>query len=176
MASFDLFLPMLLKFEGGYVDDPDDPGGETNKGITMAVFQQCAHALLGIEPSSQNLKGLSDAQAGIVYRSRYWDRMQGDLFSSQDLANIVCEFFVNAGTHATALLQNVLNAMGAQLVVDGETGPATFQAFSGLDSTLVYSSYKEGRIQYYQQLVASKPTLARFLNGWLARVNAFPPV
>ncbi len=39
MADFDLFLPMLLKFEGGYVDDPDDPGGETNKGIDMATFQ-----------------------------------------------------------------------------------------------------------------------------------------
>src|ERR1700722_14499439 len=131
MASFDLYLPLLLKFEGGYVDDPDDPGGETNKGITMAEFQQCAHALLGIEPTSENLKGLTDAQAGIVYRNQYWDRIQGDLFSSQDVANIVCDFFVNAGTHATALLQNVLNVMGAQLVVDGQIGPATFQALSG---------------------------------------------
>ena len=43
MASFDLFLPIVLRFEGGYVDDPTDPGGETNKGITMATFQQCSH-------------------------------------------------------------------------------------------------------------------------------------
>src|ERR1700693_6658589 len=65
MASFDLFLPLLLKVEGGYVDDPEDPGGETNKGITMSVFQHCAHEILGIDPTSENLKGLTDAQAGV---------------------------------------------------------------------------------------------------------------
>ena len=103
MASFDLFLPMLLRFEGGYVDDPTDPGGETNKGITMNTFQHCSHELLGIEPTSGNLKTLSDAQAGIIYRSLYWDNISGDDFDLQDLANIVCDFYVNAGTHATSL-------------------------------------------------------------------------
>jgi type VI secretion system secreted protein VgrG len=56
VASFDVFLPMLLGFEGGYVDDPTDPGGETNKGITMSTFQLCSHELLGIDPTSQNLR------------------------------------------------------------------------------------------------------------------------
>jgi lysozyme family protein len=42
MASFDLFLPTLLKHEGGYVDDPEDPGGETNKGVTMDTFCSCS--------------------------------------------------------------------------------------------------------------------------------------
>ncbi len=67
MASFDLFLPMLLQNEGGYVDNPNDPGGETNKGITMATFCQCSHALLGIDPTSENLQALTVAQAGIIY-------------------------------------------------------------------------------------------------------------
>jgi lysozyme family protein len=174
MASFDLFLPLLLKFEGGYVDDPDDPGGETNKGITMAVFQENAHGLLGIEPTSDNLKGLTDAQAGIIYRRRYWSRMQGDLFPTQELADMVCDFFVNAGTNATALLQAVLNDEGAELVIDGTIGQATLQAFSGKDPTQIYGRYKQGRIRYYQNLVAKKPSLAPFLNGWLNRVNACP--
>jgi lysozyme family protein len=174
MASFDLFLPLLLKFEGGYVDDPDDPGGETNKGITMAVFQENAHGLLGIEPTSDNLKGLTDAQAGIIYRQRYWDRMQGDLFSTQELASMVCDFFVNAGTNATALLQTVLNEQGAHVVVDGTIGAASVQAMSHNDPTLIYNLYKQGRIRYYQNLVARKPSLAPFLKGWLNRVNACP--
>ena len=63
MASFDLFLPIVLQFEGGYVDDPTDPGGETNKGITMATFQQCSHELLGLDPTSENLRALTDGQA-----------------------------------------------------------------------------------------------------------------
>ena len=62
MASFDVFLPMLLNFEGGYVDDPNDPGGETNKGITMATFRQCSHELLGVDPTSDNLRALTDGR------------------------------------------------------------------------------------------------------------------
>lgn len=171
VASFDLFLPMLLKFEGGYVDDPDDPGGETNKGVTMAVFRECSHHLLGIEPTSPNLKALTDAQAGIIYKKRYWDSVQGDIVNPQDLANIVCDFYVNAGTHATTLLQQTLNNMGARLVVDGRIGPASVQFLNGVDATAVYRHYKQGRIKYYHGLGQRYP---KFLQGWLNRVNAFP--
>ncbi|HYW38149.1 MAG TPA: glycosyl hydrolase 108 family protein [Terriglobales bacterium] len=171
MASLDLFLPILLRFEGGYVDDPSDPGGETNKGITMATFRQCSHGLLGLDPTSENLKSLTDAQAGIVYRALYWDNMSGDDFQLQDLANIVCDFYVNAGTHATVLLQRILNGMGAHVVEDGAIGPASIQALNALSQTEVYRQYKQGRINYYQNLGQRFP---QFLQGWLNRVNAFP--
>ena len=171
MASFDVFLPMLLNFEGGYVDDANDPGGETNKGITMATFGMCSHQLLGIDPTSDNLKALTDPQAGIIYRARYWDVMRGDEFELQDLANIVCDFYVNAGTHATVLLQRVMNGMGANVTEDGAIGPASIQALGGLDPVSVYGQYKQGRISYYQQLGQRFPM---FLKGWLKRVNSFP--
>jgi lysozyme family protein len=171
MASFDLFLPILLRFEGGYVNDPTDPGGETNKGITMATFQQCSHELLGLDPTSDNLKALTDAQAGVIYKALYWNKIQGDAFSLQDLANIVCDFFVNSGTHATKLLQQVLNGMGAHLVEDGSIGPGTMQALAGFDQVQVYRNYKQGRIAYYQALGQRFP---QFVKGWLNRVNAFP--
>lgn len=171
MASFDIFLPILLRFEGGYVDDPDDPGGETNKGVTMDTFQQCSHELLGIDPTSPNLKALTDAQAGFIYRALYWNKMNGNDFQLQDLANIVCDFYVNAGTHATLLLQHILNGMGAHVVEDGTIGPASIQALNGLDQVAVYRQYRQGRMNYYQSLGQRFP---RFLQGWLNRVNAFP--
>lgn len=171
MASFDLFLPLLLKFEGGYVDDPTDPGGETNKGITMATFQQCAHELLGVDPTSDNLKALTNGQAGIIYNALYWSKIQGNAFVSQDLANIVCDFFVNSGTNATKLLQHVLNNMGAQIVEDGTIGAASLQAMLRFNQVQVYTNYKQGRIAYYQALGARFP---QFLKGWLNRVNSFP--
>ena len=171
MASFDLFLPILLRFEGGYVDDPTDPGGETNKGVTMATFQRCSHQLLGIDPTSQNLQSLTDAQAGIIYRSLYWNQINADDFQLQDLANILCDFYVNAGTHATVLLQRILNTMGAHLIEDGGIGPASIQALAILDQVAVYRQYKQGRIDYYQSLGQRFP---QFLHGWLNRTNAFP--
>jgi lysozyme family protein len=171
MASFDLCLPIVLKFEGGYVDDPTDPGGETNKGITMGTFRECSHELLGIDPTSDSLKALTDAQAGIIYKARYWDKMQGDSIDLQDLANIVCDFYVNAGTHAITLFQHVLNGMGAHLVEDGVLGPASVKALLGLAQDEVYREYKQGRISYYQTLGKKYP---QFLKGWLNRVNSFP--
>jgi lysozyme family protein len=171
MATFDIFLPMLLRFEGGYVNNPRDPGGETNKGVTMATFQTCSHELLGIDPTSDNLKALTDAQAGIIYKALYWNKMQGDAIALQDLANIVCDFFVNAGTHATKLLQTVMIEMGASISADGVIGPGTIQALGNLAQDEVYRRYKQGRIAYYQNLGQKFP---EFLNGWLKRVNSFP--
>ncbi len=171
MANFDAFLPILLRFEGGYVNDPTDPGGETNKGVTMATFQQCSHELLGLDPTSDNLKALTDAQAGVIYKALYWNKIQGDAIGLQDLANIVCDFYVNAGGHASKLLQHVLNNMGAHIVEDGSIGAGTMQALAGFDQVQVYRQYKQGRIAYYQALGQRFP---QFVKGWLNRVNAFP--
>jgi len=176
MASFDAFFPTLLKHEGGFVNDPADPGGATNKGITLGTFQSCAQRYLGIEPTPENLKALTDAQAGKIYKPLYWDKVRGDDIALQELANIVFDFQVNAGGSAAKLLQKVLNDLGAAppLAVDGDIGPGTMAALSAADSKAVYRRYKQGRIDYYQDLVAKRPALDKFLKGWLSRVNSFP--
>ena len=174
MADFNLFLPQLLKHEGGFVNDPADPGGATNKGITFKTFKAFAKPLLGIDPTLANLKALTNQQAGVIYKSQYWDKAQGDAIASQDLANIVIDFYVNAGVNATKLFQRVLNKMGAKLEVDGKIGKAVLTALSGFDQKEVYKNYKQGRIDYYQNLVKKNPKLKKFLKGWLNRVNSFP--
>jgi lysozyme family protein len=173
MADFDIALPITLQFEGGYVNNPSDPGGETNLGITIAVFQRAAHPLLGLDPTSANLQALTPAQAGIIYKANYWSPVRADSYPLQDLANIVFDFYVNAGTHASSLLQRVLNTLGTTppLIVDGGIGPATLTALAAQPQPAVYSAYKQGRIDYYTALGATYPM---FLKGWLARANAFP--
>ena len=176
MASFDAFFPTLLKHEGGFVNDPADPGGATNKGITMATFQSCARRYLNIDPTLENLEGLTDAQAGQIYKPLYWDKVRGDDIELQELADIVFDFQVNAGGSASKLLQGVLNELGVQppVAVDGDIGPGTMAALNRTDQRAVYRRYKQGRIDYYQDLVAKRPALGKFLNGWLKRVNSFP--
>jgi lysozyme family protein len=173
MAEFDIALSITLPHEGGYVDNPNDPGGETNLGITMKVFQVTAHTLLGVDPTSDNLKSLTAAQAGIIYQNNYWKPIQGDSLQLQELANLVFDFYVNSGTHASTLLQTVINNMGAQpqLVVDGSIGQATLNALAQLQLNDVYNNYKQGRIAFYQGLAAKYPM---FIKGWLNRVNSFP--
>ena len=176
MAKFELFFPTLLKHEGGFVDDPDDPGGATNKGITMKTFRGCAMRYLEIEPTLANLKALTNAQAGRIYKPLYWDEARCDDIALQELANIVFDFQVNAGDEASKLLQRVLNDLGAKpkLGVDGDIGGKTIKALKAIDQKKVYRRYKQGRIDYYKNLAAKRPKLAKFLDGWLNRVNAFP--
>lgn len=177
MANFDSFFPTLLKHEGGFVNDPVDPGGATNKGVTFATFKLYAPDLLGIaHPSVDDLKQLTDQQAGKIYKKQYWDKVRGDAIDSQEIANFLFDFQVNAGANATNTLQRVLNALGAkpQLVVDGSVGPGTLAAINGADQAALYKAFKEARRKYYQDLVQRRPALNKFLNGWMNRVNSFP--
>ncbi|MBV6687168.1 N-acetylmuramidase [Xanthomonas euvesicatoria pv. physalidis] len=175
MADFNAFFPTLLKHEGGFVNDPVDPGGATNKGITLSTFKACAQNLLGIEPSLANLRALTDAQAGVIYKAQYWDPLRADQIALQPLANIVFDFYVNAGNNAIKLLQTVLNSQtGGKLVADGRMGPATFAALASSNQQDLYARYKAGRRDYYHRLVAARPALGKFLKGWLARVDSFP--
>ncbi len=175
MADFSTALAITLGFEGGYANNSKDPGGETNHGITMATFLLCAHPLLGIEPTSDNLKGLTPAQAGLIYRPKYWNAVHGDAMEHQELANIVFDFYVTSGTHASTLLQTILNQMNAPppLIVDGCIGPACIKALGSLPLDDVYRQFRQGRIDYYQSLADKFPT---FVKGWLNRANAFPEV
>jgi len=175
MASFDLYLPQLLKFEGGYVDDPADSGGATNLGITMATFQRYAQSVLGEAPTPDALRALNPEQAGAIYKLEYWDKLDGDQIASQPLAEILFDFYVNAGTEAVLLLQRILLQLGATgLATDGEMGPVTLAALQAADQAQVYALYRQGRIDYYEQLAQERPVDEKFLQGWLARAEWFP--
>ncbi len=176
MARFDLFLPTLLRLEGGAVEDPAGPGGATCKGITLQTFRAFGRQLLGVDPTPDNLRRLTDAQAGTIYKTLYWDRLRADEIDLQPLAEILVDFHVNAGSNAVKLLQRVLNDLGAQplLSVDGVMGTDTRRALPQMDPTLVYRHYRQGRSAYYEDLVRQRPGLQRLLKGWLDRVATFP--
>lgn len=171
MADFSLYFPQLLIFEGGYVDNPADPGGATNRGITRGVFQANARALLGVAPSLDNLRALTEPQAAALYKALYWDRIDADAIALQPLAEIVFDFYVNAGFHAISLLQRLL---GPPLASDGLFGPDTLKALEDADQAALYRRYRQGRIDYYTALALAHPLLQRFLAGWLRRSEWFP--
>ncbi|MGJ7900875.1 glycoside hydrolase family 108 protein [Lysobacter sp. 1R34A] len=171
MADFNEYFPQLLTFEGGYVDDPADPGGATNKGITLATFEAHAQSLLGIAPTLDNLKALSNGQAAVLYKTLYWDPLYCDAIGLQCLAEDLFDFQVNAGFHAVLLLQTLL---GPPVKADGRFGPDTLAALHAADQAALYPAYRQGRIDYYQSLASEHPVLQRFLPGWLKRAQWFP--
>ncbi|MCC4588116.1 N-acetylmuramidase [Xanthomonas sp. NCPPB 1067] len=174
MADFMQFFPTFLRFQGGFVDAPQDPGGATNMGISLATFSQTAQATLGVQPSLESLRALTVAQAATLYKTLYWDRLQGDAIQLQALADILFDFYTEAGSAAVKLLQSLLGEMGQQVPVDGRFSAQTLAALQQVDQTQLYMRYKQGRVDYYTRLATARPTLRPFLKGWLARVASFP--
>lgn len=174
MADLNRYFPTLLKHEGGFVNNPKDPGGATNKGITFGTFKSVAKKLLGIEPSIENLKKLSSEQALKIYRVNYWSPICGDEILHEPTAFIVFDFYVNAGKPAIKLLQQTLVSQGFKIVVDGVMGPLSYKALNAGNNVVIYNAYKQARINYYTNLAKRRPTLKVFLKGWLKRVESFP--
>lgn len=175
MPEFSHYLPKILRHEGGFVNDPDDPGGATNKGVTLETFRRYAVSDLGVEPTLENLKQLTDDQAGIIYKKRYWDRLRGDEISDSELAYHVTDFYINAGNNAVKVLQQTLNELGAEppLVVDGLFGKNTLRAMNAADAAAVYVAFRNNRIAYYERIAERRPALQKFLRGWRNRANSF---
>lgn len=177
MASFAEYLPILLRFEGGFVNDPDDPGGATNKGITLKTFQALGPTL-GIQDTRlEALKRISDDDAARLYKRHYWDALQADSIQLQPLADLLVDFYVNAGGNAVRELQRQLNAGGQpqpRLREDGVFGEATADALRRSDELATYRGLRQRRIDYYERIANANPKLKKFLRGWLNRVAVFP--
>lgn len=168
MAYFSKAIPIILKHEGGFVSHPDDPGGSTNKGITMGTFKRYAMSLLAIEPTLENLKNLTDEQAAVIYQEAFWNKMNGDNINSQSLATLIFDCFVNMGRNGIKLLQREIG-----VVADGELGPKTLAVLNQSAPAVVFEGLKDARVKFYNSLVVRKPELKVFLNGWLNRVKSF---
>jgi lysozyme family protein len=155
--SFEACLPVILASEGGFVDDPHDPGGATNLGITLATLS----SWLGRTASIADVEALSPAAAGAIYRARYWNPSHAcDCPAGVDL--MVFDEAVNQGVgRAVASLQAALG-----VTADGAFGAATKAALATANSANLIRAIAANREAHYRAL----PTFARFGRGWLARL------
>lgn len=154
--NFEHCLDLVLKHEGGYVNHPKDPGGETNRGVTKAVYD--AYRKTRGRPI-QSVKFITDDEIKAIYKFQYWDRVQGDLLpSGVDYA--VFDFAVNSGVgRASKYLQAVVGT--AQ---DGVIGARTLAA---IDSpTRVINALCDRRMSFLHNL----RTFMTFGKGWTRRV------
>jgi hypothetical protein len=160
MTAFDTALAFVLKEEGGYVNNPRDPGGETNLGVTRRTWQAYTGKI------DVDMHSLTPASVGPLYKDGYWRTMGCDGLPPA-LALCVFDFGVNAGcSRAVRLLQSIVNALP-----DGSPGPVTFKAVQAFAAahTLpeLVRRYQQGRRDYYRLL----STFATFGKGWLARCD-----
>ena len=163
-AGFLSSLPFVLRWENGYVDNPDDPGGATNRGITQRVYNDWrSHHGLGV----RDVRLIDDEELRAIYQTCYWVPPQCDLLSGP-LDLVQFDTAVNMGVgRAIRMLQASLGCL-----VDGDFGPGTQHAADTCDIGTTVKKYCERRESYYRTLAQNNPRLAIFLKGWINRLNA----
>ena len=157
-VNYDKCLETILHHEGGYVNHPKDPGGETNLGVTKRVYEE--------HGGTKDMKDLTVEDVAPIYKKGYWDKMKGDdLPGGLDLC--VFDFGVNAGPgRAAKYLQTMIGT-----VADGGIGPNTLAKLreyvdaNGIEKCI--KDYQSERQKYYEKL----STFATFGRGWTRRVD-----
>ena len=162
MSNFEESLKAILKWEGGYVNHPKDPGGITNMGITKKVYENYVNKTV----TAEDMRNLTKADAEPIYKEKYWDRLSADKLP-EGLALCVFDFGVNAGVNRSSrYLQEMVGAG-----VDGMIGPMTIKAtneyYEKHGKNYSISLFQEMRRGYYKQL----HHFDTFGNGWLNRVD-----
>ncbi|ESY47710.1 MULTISPECIES: glycosyl hydrolase 108 family protein [unclassified Mesorhizobium] len=157
--NFARALALVLKSEGGWSDNPADPGGATMKGVTLANFRRYVKA----DATKDDLRHITDAQVATVYRRFYWDAAAGaELPGGVDYA--VFDFAVNSGPgRAAKYLQAAVGT--AQ---DGRIGPATLKAVGARPPGAVIDDLCDARLAFLRRL----PTWPVFGKGWSDRIRS----
>ena len=161
-ANFDAWLEAVLKHEGGYVNHPDDPGGATNKGITIGTLKRLGIDVDGDGDSDlADLKALRRSDVARVYRLFYWDAVKGDqLPSGVDV--VVADFAVNSGPSRAA--KHLQRALG--VTEDGDIGPKTLATIATFNTIRLIDAVSSSRMKFLRGL----KTFKTFGKGWTRRV------
>lgn len=168
MSSFDLAIPTILRHEGGLVDNPNDPGGITNFGVSLRWLK--SKGLAGDinhdgDVNATDIKIMTVDEAKGFYHQFWWDAYKYGNIIAQAVATKVFDAAVNMGAPRAHMF--------AQAVVgttqDGVIGPQTLAEINAMPSLKFIVAYQEQMAQFYRRLVALNPARQEFLKGWLNR-------
>jgi lysozyme family protein len=155
--NFDAALAHVLKSEGGYVNNPKDPGGMTNLGCTRAVWEE----YVGHPVSEADMRALTPSLVGPLYKRKYWDKVAGDQLPA-GLDYAVFDAAINSGPgRAAKWLQELVG-----VPADGSIGPGTLAAVGKIPTQTLIARYNDKRLQFLEGL----PTWGTFGKGWGNRV------
>ena len=155
LTTFNKIIEVVLKHEGGYVNDPDDLGGETKYGITKRFYPNV------------DIKNLTKEQAKTIYHTDYWRMAKCDEVPPH-LRHIYFDMVVNFGKRgAVKVLQQAAVAKGHKIAVDGGIGPNTLKAIKNVEVDRV----RAYRVLKFANIVIKKPTQEKFWLGWFRRAT-----
>lgn len=183
MQSVRQIAEEIVDREGGFVDDPDDPGGATNHGVTIGTLRRLGLDLTGDgRVGVADLRALSRGQAVEIFITHYYTRPRiGEMPGA--LQPSLFDMYVNAGANAVKILQRLLRDMGFAIAVDGAIGPQTIAAAEEAarpDPVALRDAYGVARRNYYFRLADQRAASRKYARtraggkgGWIKRAEAF---
>jgi lysozyme family protein len=183
MQTVQQIAEEIVRREGGFVDDPDDPGGATNFGVTIHTMRRLGLDLTrdGVV-NAADVRALSRAQAVDIVVQHYFEKPRIDALP-EALQSSVFDMYVNAGAQAVRILQSLLVKMGFNVVVDGAIGPQTIRASQDAarpNPVQLRDAYGVARRNYYFLLADRRPASRKYARsfaggkgGWIRRAEEF---
>lgn len=173
----------IVAREGGYVNDPDDPGGATNFGVTIHTMRRLGLDLDrdgDIDPADVRL--LSRNQAIDIFIRHYYNAPNIHMLP-EPLQATVFDMQVNSGSNAVRILQRLLRDMGLEVTVDGAIGPQTAQAARAAhdsEGAQLVDAYGIARRNFYYAIGDRRPASRKYARrrdggkgGWIRRAEEF---
>jgi lysozyme family protein len=160
MSDMELAIRKTLIHEGGFVDDPADPGGATKYGITQKDLPDV------------DISAITEQQAIDYYKQHYVKDLYSQI-SSQEVGEKIFDMGVLFGVgEAVKLLQLTLKPAFPEVTVDEQFGPTTLNAVNQSDDASLLQAYKTSLVAYTLRIVLNKPKENKFVNGWGTRINS----
>ncbi len=183
MQSVRAIAEEIVAREGGYVDDPDDPGGATNHGVTIHTMRGLGLDIDGDgDVDAQDVRALPRGRAVDIFVEHYFHRVRIDVLPKV-LQPSVFDMQVNAGANAVRILQRLLVRMGQRLAIDGRIGPKTAAAARAAAEEApkhIADAYGIARRNYYYALADRRPSSRKYARrrdggkgGWIVRAEEF---
>lgn len=168
MAKVEILAPFILSWEGGFSNHPNDKGGATNKGVTIATWKAQGYDKDGDgDIDVADLKLITDEDAvKVVMKPHYWDRWKADQIKSQSVANLLVDWVWGSGKYGITEVQKLLGVK-----VDGIVGAKTLAALNAREPRQLFADIKKARVSFIERLVKRNPSQAVFKKGWLRRLN-----
>jgi lysozyme family protein len=184
ITRFKKCLDFTMGNEGGFSNDPDDPGGATSRGgVTLAELRRLSAEVHGHDWDKDNnglidekdLALLTDDDLQVAYAKYYNDFM--DQFKSEVVAVKLFDFGFNMGPRsAVKILQTAINQVSPAVHVDpdGKLGPHTVLVANALSENALTVQFIAEAVRHYQAIVEHNPSQAKFIKGWTNRANRIP--
>ena len=159
MERIEKLKSFILSWEGGFVNDPRDPGGATNKGVTLATFR----SVFGKDKTVKDLKKITDSQWMTIFKTKFWDRYKADSIKDEWITYLLVDWLWTSGPGNA--IERVQKFLG--LKIDGIVGNVTINKINSYNGKELFTKLWHLR----ENFIKTRAQYLIYGKGWLRRLN-----